>query len=130
MADVQIDSANAYASVLVVPLDDQPLKQSKKVLIQVGTTARPTGWKTEPASFRPKKAKADIACERLVHVGTAPWLIADTHLTVRIANAALTKAVLLDGAGSPLRDAPLEREGANVVVKAPAETMYLVLSAD
>ena len=46
LADVQIDSADMYATVLAVPLDDKPLKQSKKVLIQVGTTARPTGWKT------------------------------------------------------------------------------------
>ena len=48
LADVHIESADRYASILVVPLDDLPLKLSKRVLIQVGTTARPTGWKTEP----------------------------------------------------------------------------------
>jgi len=128
LADVQLDSADPYASVLVVPLDDLQLKESKKVLIQVGTTARPTGWKTEPATTRPAGAKADIDCERVLDVGRAPWLIANTHLTVRVANAALTKAVLLDESGVPLREVELEREDATAVVKVPAETMYLILS--
>ena len=33
-------------------MDDKPLKESKKVLVQVGTVARPTDWTTEPATFQ------------------------------------------------------------------------------
>ncbi len=130
LADVEIDSADPYASVLVVSLDNLPLKQAKKVLVQVGTTARPTDWKTEPATVRPQGARADLICERIVEVGKAPWRIADTHLTVRIANAAIAKALLLDGFGVPLRDVALDRVEGAVVVKAPAETMYLVLTSE
>jgi hypothetical protein len=126
LADVQIDSADPYASVLVVPLDDRPLGQSKRVLVQVGTTARPSGWKTQPAIMRP--SGVDMDCERIVNRGHAPWLIANAHLTVRIANAALAKAVLLDGSGCPLRDVAVQREGGAAVVKMPAETAYLILS--
>ena len=128
LADVQIASADSYASVLVVPLDDLPVKQSKRLLVQVGTTARPTGWKTEPAIMRPAGADAD--CERIVERGKAPWLIGNAHLTVRIANAALNKAMLLDGGGCPLREVALQRDGTAAVVKAPPETMYLVLSGN
>jgi hypothetical protein len=128
LADVQIDSADVYASVLVVPLDDLPLKESKRVLVQVGTTARPTGWKTEPAIMRPTGVDAD--CERIVDRGRAPWLIANAHLTLRIANAALGKAVLLDGSGCPVRDVALNRDGAAAVAKVPSETMYLILIAN
>jgi hypothetical protein len=39
--NVQITSTNDYASLLVVSLDKLPLSTSKRVLVQVGTTARP-----------------------------------------------------------------------------------------
>ena len=39
-----IQSSNDYATVMLVALDNQPLNESKRVLVQVGTTARPTGW--------------------------------------------------------------------------------------
>jgi len=46
--------------VLIVPLDDLPLAESKKMLVQVGVHARPYGWREEPnelqISVRGKKA--------------------------------------------------------------------------
>src|SRR5439155_23769411 len=44
LGDVAIQSGNHYAAVVVVAMDNQPLKQSHKILVQVGTVARPTGW--------------------------------------------------------------------------------------
>ena len=37
-ADVEIESGNDYATVLVVAMDDKPLASSSKILVQVGTT--------------------------------------------------------------------------------------------
>ena len=48
-ADVEIQSGNDYATVLVVSMDEKPLRRSGKILVQVGTTERPLGWKTRPA---------------------------------------------------------------------------------
>jgi len=127
---VQIVCENTYASVLVVPLDDLPLKQSHKVLVQIGTTARPSGWKTEPATFLPKGSKKEIAGERILDVGRNPWRIADSQLTVRLVNAAINKAVALDGSGGPCREVRVQRDEGAVVVRALAETIYLVLTRD
>ena len=44
LGDVTITSGNEYATVAVVSLDGAPLKTAKKILVQVGTIARPTGW--------------------------------------------------------------------------------------
>ena len=47
---VQIDCRNEYAAIVLVALDDKPLAESGRVLVQIGTEARPTGWKTEPVT--------------------------------------------------------------------------------
>ena len=44
--DLTIDCDNEYAAVLVVSLDGLALGRSKRVLIQVGTSCRPSGWKS------------------------------------------------------------------------------------
>ena len=49
--DLAINSANPYAAVLVVSFDGEPLATSRRVLVQVTTAARPTGWATAPAEF-------------------------------------------------------------------------------
>ncbi|HEY0009091.1 MAG TPA: hypothetical protein VGB55_10245, partial [Tepidisphaeraceae bacterium] len=86
LQDVTIESDNEYASVVVVPLDDQPLSTSGKVLIQIGTTARPTGWKDEPANIEVEVEgeKKTVPGRRVVAHGGAPWVIANTQLTLTL----------------------------------------------
>ena len=36
---------------MVVSMDDLPLRDSRKILVQVGTIARPYGWKTRERQF-------------------------------------------------------------------------------
>jgi hypothetical protein len=43
LGDVTVNSQNDYAAIEVVAMDGQPLASSKKVLVQVGTTAKLTG---------------------------------------------------------------------------------------
>lgn len=56
LSDVTVDCANQYASVVVIPLDDQPIATSRRLLVQVGTVCRPTGWRDARCGFRPRKA--------------------------------------------------------------------------
>ncbi len=125
MADVGIDCANHYASIVVVPLDDQPLATSARLLIQVGTRCRPTGWQARPAQF-----KADdklVQGKRIVRVGTAPWRVINTRATVTVANQNVQGATLLDVNGMPVRDVPVRREGRMLIVALPSDSMYVVL---
>jgi hypothetical protein len=121
LADVEIRSRNEYATVLVVSLDGKDLKQSAKVLIQVGTTERPTGWATKPA----KVGKADG--EEIVSFGKAPWQIVETDASVSIANPALKTAHVLDANGMKVKDIPLEDANGKKELKLPADALYVVL---
>ena len=130
LSTVTIASTNSYAAILVVPLDDQPLATSQKVLVQVGTTARPTGWKTEPAEMKVAGLEKPLPAERVLDLGSGPWRVASTHATITIANPGLTKATLLDSNGMAASDVPTTRVGEKCQVNLPPQTMYLVLTGE
>ena len=95
LADVTIEATNEYATVIVAALDDKPLRESGKVLIQVGTTAHPTDWKQKPLKFAPNKGEKEVEGFEIVAHGKAPWQIVDTQMTLTLANTNLKTATLL-----------------------------------
>jgi hypothetical protein len=98
---VTIQASNDYATVLVVSLDNQPLKESKRVLVQIGTTARPTGWIERETTFQGDDGKQTYHGKQVVDTGKMPWAIADAQITLTVANPGLTAATQLDINGNP-----------------------------
>ena len=120
-----IQSANEYAAISVVAMDNIPLKQSRKILVQIGTIARPTGWQVRETT-RDQKGHALHGFE-IVRTGTPPYQIANTDATLTISNPALTKATLLDPAGYAAAPVALTKTATGVTLKLPPNTMYLVV---
>lgn len=119
--DVTLRSGNNYATVLVVAMDDKPLKASGKVLVQVGTSERPTGWATVPVKVDGRDG------EQVVNFGKAPWQIVRCSLTVSIRNRALTKARVLDANGMAVAELPLNNSPEGKTFVFPADALYVVL---
>jgi hypothetical protein len=128
LRDVAITCHNRYATIVVVPLDDKPIRESGKVLIQVGTLSRPTGWTSRADRLFIDKTPTD--CRRIVSTGKAPWLVENIDATVTVANPRLTRATLLDVNGMATPQAVKERQAdGRITVLLPPNTLYLVLSA-
>jgi hypothetical protein len=126
LADVDITCHNNYATIVVVPLDEKPIRESGKLLIQVGTVCRPTGWVSVPTRARIDGKQSD--CFRIVSAGKAPLQVENTDAAIAITNGQLTKAVLLDVNGMATTEpVKLERIAGKVMVTLPAKTMYMVL---
>ena len=121
LTDVAIRSGNDYATVLVVAMDDKPLAASGKVLVQVGTTERPMGWKTRPAKVGGQEG------EQVVDFGKAPWLIVAGDLTVTIRNNQVKTAIVLDPNGMAAKRLPLTESGAGKAFVFPPDALYVVL---
>ena len=126
LRDVSVRSINSYATILFVPLDDLPIARSKRILIQVGTASRPTGWATKSAEIKGENGAVALGLE-VVSTGAAPWRIADSEFGLAIRNPGLTRATLLDTAGHPLEDVPLAKSKGGVTLTPPTNTMYLLL---
>ncbi|HEV7301696.1 MAG TPA: hypothetical protein VGN72_20325 [Tepidisphaeraceae bacterium] len=127
MGDVTVESQNEYATITVVPLDDQPLATSKRVLVQVGTRAELTGFQAEAVQHTFGDAAEPTDALRLVRTGVAPWRVANTMGTLEIANAALTKATRIEPNLSAGGDVAVRREGDRLIVPLPPDAMYLIL---
>jgi hypothetical protein len=121
LADVEIKSNDAYASVLAVAMDDQPLKESTRILVQVGTTERPSEWKTKPTQINGRSG------EEVVSFGHAPWMIVRSDLRLTLNNAKISKAHVLDPNGMPVREIILEGSKGKRSFEFPPDALYVVL---
>jgi len=71
--DLVISSGMELGHIMVVPLDGQPLANSKKMLLQVMSEEKATGFQTETAAE---------GLRRIINVGTDPWLVKEFKGTV------------------------------------------------
>ncbi len=125
--DCAIISTNTYAAILVVSLDGLPLRVSHKILVQIGTQARPTGWSDRPATWTADGES--VSGREIVDHGRAPWLITDSHIQIRLTNPVLAQATALDGNGMVAGSAKSHRDGQMLVIDPPADCLYIILEA-
>jgi len=96
--DLTVTSEMTLGNIVAVALDDAPLATSKKILLQVMSEEKTSGFSTEPAGE---------GIRRIASVGTDPWLFKELKGRVRLKrkDAAQLKAQPLDLNGYPVGDA-------------------------
>ncbi len=129
LKDVTLRGRNGYGSITVVPLDDRPLAESRKVLVQAGTVARPAGWIARERVIEADGSKHDGF--QILRKGGDPVLVENIDADVVIANPSLDKATALDTNGLPTdAEVKVERKGGKVHVTLPANALYTVIEGD
>lgn len=128
LSDVTIESDNAYATINLVSLDDQPLANSGSVLVQVVTVNRLSGYRTKSASFSVGQGENAYAVdgEQIDRIGTPPFRLANTRVAVTVQNPRLTRATLLDINGYARSELPVNRGR----VSLPANALYVILRGE
>jgi hypothetical protein len=127
LRDVTIQSRNEYSTISVVAMDNQPLVTSRKILVQVGTTQRPTGWQDKDATFNSPDGKETYVGKQIVNVGSAPWQVVETDATLTLRNAAVKTATVLDANGMAAGTLTGKRSGGTFAVTLPRNALYVVL---
>jgi hypothetical protein len=115
--DVEIACESEYCSILVVSLDERPLRRSRKVLIQAATEDLPYGFRTQTqGEYR-----------RISDLGGYP-------LNVKRIKAAITlkgrsgRAVVLDENGyRSERAAETRRTGGGLKIVLPEDSLYTLV---
>jgi hypothetical protein len=129
-------NAPGYGALIAVSLDGQPLTTASRILVQLSTQARPTGWQTTPTEFQTQPGGLDAPAavkmtgEKITALGRAPWRIGHFSGSLQLANPALTTATVCDANFLPLRRIPVTPESNGVSLILPADALYVVLSAD
>jgi hypothetical protein len=91
--DLAITSDLETGHIIAVALDDQPLATSGKILLQVMSEEKASGFQTAPVS---------TSVKRIVNIGRDPWLV--KHLTGTVHFNRALKATPLDANGHPTGD--------------------------
>jgi len=131
LADVEIDARDAYAAVVVVSLDELPIRDSARLLVQVATPARPQGWAERPVTIDLPEAKRGVPGRGIDSHGSAPWRVRKSAVTLRVAGTDLREAVVLDANGEAVSTRPLTQREAGgrsqVELAVPADAAWLLL---
>ncbi len=120
-----IKSINEYATISVVSMDDAPLDESEQILIQSGTTYRPTGWKDEEAEF--ERDRDTLRGYRIIDTGRMPWQAAPVKIHIELRNETVNEAVLLNTAGYEVKKLKIKQNSGMIIVDLPEEAVYVVL---
>ncbi|MFT7513400.1 MAG: hypothetical protein ACI9QL_002613 [Candidatus Omnitrophota bacterium] len=125
LSDVTVESQNDYATINVVSLDGLPLVTSAKVLVQVVTVNRLSGYRTKDATFTMGKGDGayTVTGEQIERIGKPPFRIENTQVSVTLKNPRLQKASVLDINGYVTSTVDVT----NGTVRLPADALYLVL---
>ena len=125
--DVEITCHNAYATIVFVPLDGKPIRESSQLLLQAGTTCRPTGWVARATQLTIGGHPQDAF--QILNPGKLPWQVENVTASVTVTNPNLKTAILLDVNGMATKS-PVTTTQADgkFTVELPPNCMYLVLT--
>lgn len=116
LPDLEVASGLDLGHIVVVGLDGQPLASSARMLLQVMSEERPTGFEVEPAGEDTR---------RIVSIGRDPWQVREIDGTVKFkrSDASSLKVTRLDPNGQPAGPA-----GAADAIRLDKETIYYLIT--
>ena len=119
LADVTISIPRDVAHAIVVSLDGQPIASSKKMLLQVMTEEKGTGFRSEPIEGRRN---------RILSIGESPWLVKKLEGQVKFhrPDAGALKVTALDQYGEPTKADAAVLSGKGIQLQ--SETLYYSIS--
>jgi hypothetical protein len=114
--DLSIASVLELGHIIAVALDGKPLATSSKILLQVMSEERSSGFRTQPAGNGE---------HRITDIGHDPWLVKELSGTVKLkrADAASLTVTALDFNGYPLKSV-----GTATEIKLNRETVYYLIA--
>ncbi len=128
LSTMDVDCHNDHASILAVSMDGLALGESKQILVQMGTRARPEGWIEQVATWTSADHKTVNQGFQIINTGHMPFRMASADARITIRNSIVKTATVLDTAGYPTGKIDLDSSGGQASFKAPADAMYVVLS--
>jgi hypothetical protein len=134
LGDVTITSGNDPGSVLVISLDDAPLAQSRKILIQAIAQSYPEGWQSaaveeKTLTIRGKQMDVPEGARKILSMGQMPHRMLDIQVKVTMKDGRQRQVTVLDNDGYAV-DTKCEistGEGGFTVVM-PNDAIYAILT--
>jgi len=113
--DIIIESNNEYASILVISLDNKPIKTSKQILIQAVTEDKTYGW--------------DVENDTIKSLGELPINVKNLDATITLKKKGNVHSVkALDANGYVKEELKPQKQNGNVKITLAPNSMYTIVS--
>jgi len=125
--DVSIASSNAFGAILVISLDNLPIAQSQKILIQAMTEDNPYGWQERDQVFT--NGGVVYSGKEIISMGQPPMNVVNVAGTVTLKGLGQGRnfAVrVLDENGYDRNPGELQAMGADLRITLPSNSLYTV----
>jgi hypothetical protein len=118
LSDIAVDAGNEYGTILAVSLDGQPLRTSRRILVQAATWDQPYGFETRKQG----------EYERITSLGEYPLNVEKIAMRVAIKGASGSSAVVLDENGYRTeRRAEAGAAAGYLVIRLPDNAIYTLI---
>ena len=107
-------------------MDGKPIKKSQKILIQLGTIARPTAWQQKAVTWEDKQGNLLKGFE-IINYGKAPWRLVKNYLNITIDNPNLSQGTILNPNGLAQGKLSIKRNKNQIYFQFPPNSKYLIL---
>jgi hypothetical protein len=113
--DLTIASDLELGHIVAVSLDDRPLASSGRILLQVMSEEKASGFQSEPFGK---------GLKRIIHIGHDPWYVREIRGTVKFkrTDAARLKVTALDHSGYPVK-----KVGTAAEIRLASATIYYLI---
>lgn len=122
---------NKFGSVFVSALDDKPISQSARLLVQVGTRTYLSGFSAEPQAFTLGSGASaiNVVGRRILTVGELPWMVENTTGYIMLQDIGEVLSIqALDPNGMPLRTLSGTLSGQGYRIDLPSDALYLLVT--
>lgn len=130
LSSVTFDGDNAFGSILAISLDDRPLAQSERILIQAGATDQMKNFSSEPVAM--EYNSKIFAGYKLNNVGSGSWQVEKIAASLRLPGQAarVRQARVLDEDGYPTGTVAGQDDNGDYLLTLPASALYTVIELD
>jgi FlaG/FlaF family flagellin (archaellin) len=118
--NLTITSGNEYGAIVAVALDDKPLADSTKILIQAVTRDKPYGYETQ---------ETGDGALKITSLGGYPLNVEKIDATVTLKGLADRKVIILDELGYPTERQPeIRQDGEDLIITLPEDSLYTLVT--
>ncbi|MDX2109372.1 MAG: hypothetical protein SFY80_03935 [Verrucomicrobiota bacterium] len=127
LGTVELQINNSFAAMVLVALDDLPIEQSSRLLLQTMCKDRPKGWSTKPVTI--SRGKDQFEGEEIVSLGGSGWETENQSVGRLGINTTrpLPTAKVLDTNGYLLRSTQVVANSTGFSITPPTGAVYMIL---
>jgi hypothetical protein len=130
LSDLIVASSNTYATIVAVSLDDVPLANSGRILVQSMTQDYLYQYAETDTTYDWGDGNGAVPAKQITNMGRQPWNIINLRGRISLANRWIQRAYAVDPNGRFQRNLTGQIVNNRYVLQLPEDALYVILEGN